>query len=289
MFSKIQNLIKKEKNKDIEEKKSTQDETKSKISLPKNLNFTFNYNKPILKDFLVPNLKTVYYFPSLIDEETQILILDSLYSEENQNKWVQLNYSARRLQKYGGEVSPDGLRNKEELPDFLQKLAHYLMNNELFPHFKENSSIKLNHCLVNEYPDGIGIMPHTDGPLYYPYVMILSLGSYCSFNFYEDYAKYKNEEPVGKLLIEPRSLLIFTEDCYSKLLHCIEDKKNDSLFIKWDNEKKCIINCNYDNITLTDYWKGLDKEKINQTGFVEDIFPRNKRLSITIRHVPEKI
>jgi alkylated DNA repair protein alkB family protein 6 len=40
---------------------------------------------------------------------------------------------------------------------------------------------------VNEYIDGIGIMPHTDGPLYFPHVAILSLGSGAIFNFYKDY------------------------------------------------------------------------------------------------------
>ena len=33
-----------------------------------------------------------------------------------------------------------------------------------------------NHVLVNAYLPGQGIMPHQDGPLYYPGVCIISLG-----------------------------------------------------------------------------------------------------------------
>ena len=39
--------------------------------------------------------------------------------------------------------------------------------------------------------NGVGIMPHTDGPLYFPFVAIVSLGSHCLFNFFKDYQYYK--------------------------------------------------------------------------------------------------
>lgn len=288
MFSKIQKLIKNEKNKNVEEVFANE-KTKPEETNKNNLNFKFNYIKPNIKDFQVPNLKTVYYLPSIIDKETEQNFLNCFYSSENNKRWVNLSYSNRRLQKFGGEVTKEGLTNKEELPDFLQKLAAYLMENELFPPKEEKNNIKLNHCLVNEYQNGIGIMPHTDGPLYYPYVMILSLGSHCSFNFYEDYSKYKNEEAFAKLFIEPRSLLIFTDECYSKILHCIEDKISDEVFIKWDSHKNCLLGSNYSNILLTDYWKNLSMDILQKNGFIEENFKRNKRISVTIRHVPEKM
>jgi alkylated DNA repair protein alkB family protein 6 len=43
---------------------------------------------------------------------------------------------------------------------------------------------KANHILINKYEVGVGIMPHKDGPLYNPYVVILSIGSDSFFNFY---------------------------------------------------------------------------------------------------------
>lgn len=289
MFSKIKTLIKSEKHKKEEEAKGLPviiDSFSEKIALEP-LNFQFNYSTPDLKDFKIPNLDTAYYFPSLISLESEEKLLKRIYSKENENRWINLTYSARRLQKYGGEVSSNGLTKKEDLPDFLKMVGNYLTINNFFPPKEEKQPIELNHCLVNEYLNGIGIMPHTDGPLYYPYVMILSLGSHCVFNFYEDYSNYKSEEPLAKLLIEPRSLLIFKDQCYSKYLHCIEDKTTDLIWIKYD-QKKNIKESNIKNAFMTEIWKNASGEsgKQNDSFFFEENIRRNKRISITIRHVP---
>jgi hypothetical protein len=34
-----------------------------------------------------------------------------------------------------------------------------------------------NHVLINHYPKGIGIFSHLDGPLYYPKVLVYSIGT----------------------------------------------------------------------------------------------------------------
>ena len=44
-----------------------------------------------------------------------------------------------------------------------------------------------NHILINDYPPGIGIMPHSDGPAYRNRVIVLSLGSYAVINFQDGY------------------------------------------------------------------------------------------------------
>jgi len=44
-----------------------------------------------------------------------------------------------------------------------------------------------NHLLINYYPPGVGIMPHSDGPAYYGKVIVLSLSSYCVINFQDGY------------------------------------------------------------------------------------------------------
>ncbi|KAL6009624.1 hypothetical protein ACLOJK_000052 [Asimina triloba] len=41
----------------------------------------------------------------------------------------------------------------------------------------------INHVLINEYLPDQGIMPHQDGPAYFPVVAILSLGSPAVMNF----------------------------------------------------------------------------------------------------------
>lgn len=286
MFSKIKALIKNGKNpKEEESKTPIIFEEKSQQKIP--FIFESNYSEPKLSAFKVSNLNTVYYIPSFFSEEAEQNILDSIYSSENKSRWVSLKYSSRRLQKYGGEVTENGLVNQEELPNFLRSIGESLIKNNIFPPSEEtNKCLPLNHCLINEYENGIGIMPHTDGPLYYPYVIILSLGSHCCFNFYKDFAQYKLEEPFSRMLIEPRSLLIFTGECYEKYLHCIEDRKNDYVFFKFDQEGKELKDCNIDNIILTDLWKQIGEKEKGDNTFIERNIQRSKRISITIRHVP---
>jgi alkylated DNA repair protein alkB family protein 6 len=44
-----------------------------------------------------------------------------------------------------------------------------------------------NHLLINDYPSGVGIMPHTDGPAYRAKVVVLSIGSYALISFQKNY------------------------------------------------------------------------------------------------------
>jgi len=101
-----------------------------------------------------------------------------------------LPHSNRRLQKHGGDVTIAGLKNQVELPDFLRIISEKL-------HISNISPFLANHVLLNEYPRGIGIMPHTDGPLYYPWVNSVSLGSSCVFEFYENMADYRDHKIAG--------------------------------------------------------------------------------------------
>lgn len=49
-----------------------------------------------------------------------------------------------------------------------------------------------NHVLVNEYKPGEGILPHEDGPLYYPVVTNITLNSHAVIDFYRP--RKKEEE-----------------------------------------------------------------------------------------------
>lgn len=75
-----------------------------------------------------------------------------------------------------------------------------------------------NHCLVNEYLPDQGILPHEDGPAYYPVVATVSLGSP---GVLDVYAKSQLQEPRWRVLQERRSLLITTGEVYSGWLHGI--------------------------------------------------------------------
>ncbi|GAA5978632.1 hypothetical protein JCM11641_002795 [Rhodosporidiobolus odoratus] len=122
-----------------------------------------------------------------------------------------------------------------------------------------------NHCLVNEYLPGQGIMPHTDGPSYLPCTTTLSLGSHTvlclrskpshlsdsspsagaaersvatsssstppeSTGTGDEVSTEQPEEPIYKidLLLPPRSLLILSSTLYSTYLHGIQPLPLDS-------------------------------------------------------------
>lgn len=85
-----------------------------------------------------------------------------------------------------------------------------------------------NHVLINEYPPGVGIMPHKDGAAYHPVVCTISLGASLCLNVHsskEDGAL--KPEPDFRILQEPRSLLITTDDLYTQYLHGIADIQAD--------------------------------------------------------------
>merc|ERR1712187_241140 len=105
------------------------------------------------------------------------------------------------------------------IADVLHQLG--IFNGALYP---------MNSVRINGYRPGQGIHPHCDGPVYYPKVAILSLGSPCIFSFYprtgtEDCMKWDpaNDVPGGhlegssprtSLLLEARSLLVFSHDAF---------------------------------------------------------------------------
>ncbi|KAF6140489.1 hypothetical protein GIB67_010319 [Kingdonia uniflora] len=108
-------------------------------------------------------------------------------------------------------------------------------------------SSTINHVLINEYFPDQGIMPHQDGPAYFPVVAILSLGSPVAMNF-TPHSKlidsiqttvYTSTENGGvgevrvdnkdvihsnyhhpfSVLLMPCSLLIFKDEAYSGLVY----------------------------------------------------------------------
>ena len=106
-----------------------------------------------------------------------------------------------------------------------------------------------NHALVNCYSPGEGILPHEDGPLYHPAAAIVSLGSWAVLRFYEkrrekeekegEGEEQKEEEernknnnskrPVFSVALAPRSLVVFTGEAYTALLHGIEAVEEEEL------------------------------------------------------------
>ena len=238
-----------------------------------NTNMETFINKNYLEKYKVAGIDSIYYIPNIQDKELLGMLWEII---ENQNtcKWENLTYSKRRLQKWGGDVLPEGLSNKEALPNWLQCLSDFL--NELqITHPGKN----VNHFLINNYKNEIGIMPHTDGPLYHPYVCTFSLGSAVRFNFLTDNnVDCEDNANVEKtLVVEDGSLLIFTNDTYEKYLHCIKETIIEGLCFKFNasfeiNNPNSFANLEYlsstsGNFEISDLWNTLSENLCKETSF----------------------
>ncbi|XP_055001634.1 alpha-ketoglutarate-dependent dioxygenase alkB homolog 6 isoform X3 [Sorex araneus] len=120
----------------------------------------------------------------------------------------------------------------ERLPLWLQRYVDKVSDLSLFGGFPAN------HVLVNQYLPGEGIMPHEDGPLYYPTVSTISLGSHTVLDLYQPRQPTDDEpteeprpppRPATSLLLEPRSLLVLRGPAYTSLLHGIAPASVDEL------------------------------------------------------------
>ncbi|XP_059432505.1 alkylated DNA repair protein ALKBH6 homolog [Corylus avellana] len=188
--------------------------------------------------FKVGSPPTIMYIPDFITETEQTMLLKNVYGAPV-SKWRCLKN--RRLQNWGGVVHEKGLL-PQDLPPWLTRITEKIYEESgLFP-----SSI--NHVLINEYLPNQGIMPHQDGPAYFPVVAILSLGSPVVMDFtphsrlrlctkdVEDNNsdggtseiekdKWLHDHRPFSVLLMPRSLLIFKDEAYSDYLHGIEDSE----------------------------------------------------------------
>ncbi|KAF4991884.1 hypothetical protein FGRMN_7532 [Fusarium graminum] len=179
--------------------------------------------------------QTAYYIPNFITEEEEHMILDKI-SSAPKPRWKQL--TKRRLQTWPSDLVNNKLLDAP-LPAWLQEpvisrlLSLPLKDSETGSIFDNSPHKKPNHVLINEYPSGIGIMPHKlstnhDGAAYWPVVCTVSLGASLCLNLHrskDDGAL--DPTPAWRVLQEPRSLLITTDELYTDYLHGIADVEED--------------------------------------------------------------
>lgn len=99
----------------------------------------------------------------------------------------------------------------------------------------EDAPHGINHCLINEYLPGQGIMPHEDGDSYFPVVATVSLNGSLVLDVTEK-RKTDGDSDAGdpkelkrwRILQEPRSLLLTTGSAYTDTLHGIAEITEDS-------------------------------------------------------------
>eukprot|EP00808_Paulinella_micropora_P015915 g42963.t1 len=182
---------------------------------------------PLSARRLAGAVSSVFYWPDWISQQEETRMLALCWAAPA-HKWTQLK--RRRLQNWGGQVrlrpgselSSQGvgrLEEKEALPPYMQALGARLVSDGVFPKEK-----RPNHVLLNHYEPGQGIMAHKDGPLYHPVVAIVSLGGPALMRFYRQLANTRQEHgELFSVLLQPRSLLVFSEEAYRDLFHCIPE------------------------------------------------------------------
>ncbi|KAK7314865.1 hypothetical protein VNO77_33393 [Canavalia gladiata] len=248
-----------------------------------------------LTPYKVGSLPTLFYVPDFITDTDQTSLLNNIYGAPA-SKWKTLKN--RRLQNWGGVVHEKGLL-PQALPPWLTNLTYKIYEESgLFPS-------AINHVLINEYLPNQGIMPHQDGPAYFPVVAILSLGSPVVMDF-TPHARLKldskddidkdSEEgtfAIGKdkwlddhhpfsILLMPRSLLIFKDKAYSDYLHGIKD---------------CAVHCYNGAVNETEALKHKEsnghlfssEDAVETAGKEEckNISRTSNRISLTCRFVPK--
>ncbi|XP_057667245.1 alpha-ketoglutarate-dependent dioxygenase alkB homolog 6 [Diorhabda carinulata] len=194
---------------------------------------------------------TIYYIPNFITANENANIIKNVYSVPKP-KWT--NLSNRRLQDYGGVPHEKGMI-PEKIPNWLQIYLNKIKELGVF------DNCEPNHVLVNEYSPGQGIMPHTDGPLFYPTICTISCGSHTILEFVENDARRKK---VCDVFLEECSLVIIKDDLYSKYLHSICERKFDTM-------KDCV------NLELC------------TKNAQDEVLERSTRISLTIRNVPKTL
>jgi alkylated DNA repair protein alkB family protein 6 len=199
-----------------------------------------------LEQWRVGSLPDVFYVPDAVSPAVERELLAQ--ARCGAAKWTALK--SRRLQCYG---APE----HGAMPPWLEWLADALVQSGVFERVA-----RPNHALLNEYQPGQGVLAHTDGPCYLPRVACVSLGSVAVISFVERLAPHEiGDRPaaqLARLLLRPRSLLVFGGDAYDRALHEVPATALD------------LLDGSEDNLELAGAHRG-------------DVLPRETRLSITMR------
>ncbi|KAL5783780.1 hypothetical protein ACOSP7_008809 [Xanthoceras sorbifolium] len=257
--------------------------------------------------FRLGNLPTLMYVPDFITETEESQLLNNIYGSPV-SKWKSLKN--RRLQNWGGVVHEKGLL-PQDLPPWLTKITQRIYEKSgLFP-------LAINHVLINEYLPNQGIMPHQDGPAYFPVVAILSLGSPVVMDF-TPHSKLRTSTDTSKndvdcrssggqpfvpetdelidnhrpfsILLMPRSLLIFKDDAYSgkfsssifaDYLHGIKDSEVQQ-YNGVVNETEALTNYKLGSSSLSSSKKAIEVMRSNDAKIIHR---SSTRVSLTCRLV----
>ncbi|KAI9646223.1 hypothetical protein NHQ30_005663 [Ciborinia camelliae] len=210
-----------------------------------------------------------FYISDFITEEEERILLQKIATAPKP-RWKQLTH--RRLQTWPSDLTKNTLLDAP-LPAWLTSpvisrlLSLPISREDQGRHiFSDSPHGRPNHVLINEYLPNQGIMPHKDGSAYHPVVCTVSLGASLCLEIYGEKADgTREEQPSWRILQEPRSLLITTDELYTNYYHGISEIEAD-------------VNLNPATVAN---WELLRPEN----GIIDGKYERHERLSLTYRDV----
>ena len=217
-----------------------------KIINPMEFVCTYTSCSKFIQDYKVQSkLNSVYYVPQCLNNEFTEILLEWLKSlpviSQNQGsyetngkndekmfngKWTRLKHAQRNVALFDlRSIDKDNDLRCDISP--LQTLCHLLVKMKVFP-----TTHPPNHVLINEYQPMEGIMPHTDGPLYFHKTATFSIGGDVLFQFTKramsnnsDKDNYDAENSVMQIMLSGKgSLIVFDGDAYINHCHSINDR-----------------------------------------------------------------
>ncbi|KAK8257128.1 hypothetical protein IWZ00DRAFT_476 [Phyllosticta capitalensis] len=195
-----------------------------------------NFSRERLEAARIPDLPdAMYYIADFISayEEEQIL------AKLSPKRWTTLSH--RRLQAHPSTLTASNTLLAAPLPTYLTSSpAPLAARFEQLGIFALTPHQAPNHCLVNEYRCGEGIMAHEDGAAYAPVVATVSLGGTVVLEVTPkrredgegDGEKQVLDGPAQqqqtrRIVCAPRSLLVTVRSAYTTTLHGIPDVEVD--------------------------------------------------------------
>lgn len=171
------------------------------------------------------DLQSVYYMSHFLTSQHEQRLTQWLCALPSEY-WTSIRYGKRRVALFDGQ-----------LPLPLEHICKSLISKGVF----DDDRYPPNHVLVNEYSATQGIMPHTDGPLYYHKTATISIGGgdvllkftprltsdqieSTPYNATLTSSHNNNKQTKEVWLEGHGSLVVFKDDAYINYCHGIDDR-----------------------------------------------------------------
>lgn len=197
----------------------------------------YGMSKTLNAYYILSRVGGLTYIPNFISEDLE----KTLWTAINGERW--LNDLKRRVQHYGYRYNYksrhiDYTMKIGQLPNWSLSLAKSLKSQGFMSKVPDQ-------LIINEYEPGQGIANHIDcEPCFENTVISLSLGSACVMDLIN-----KNTKEKIELYLEPRSLVVLSNEARYDWTHGIKARKSDT-FNNIKTKRNTRISLTFRNIIL---------------------------------------